>query len=109
MSGGEKVRIRPGTRLDARQNRVPAAGSVFDIDGCVIEPLGGEESHEVGRQTKVVRIRIYAPGPVEREVTETDLVDARGHEWEVDGGPDVWVDDDPELSGPVITARRVIG
>lgn len=109
MSAGETVWIKPGTRLDDDQNPIPATGSEFDIEGCEIEPLGSDESEDVGRSGTVTRIRIFAPGPVSRAITATDVVEARGETWRIDGEPDVWIDDDPELSGPVITASRRLG
>ncbi|WP_158170972.1 hypothetical protein [Rhodococcus sp. JT-3] len=109
MSDGERVHIRPGTRLDARQKQIPATGTAFDIDGCVIEPIGSEELGEVGRSGKVSGIKIYPPGPVERAITSADVVDARGQEWQVEGDADLWIDEDPDLSGPVIVAKRAMG
>lgn len=106
MSAGETVTVRPGTTLDSKRDPVPASGTTFDIEGCVIEPLGSEEVGEVGRRIKVTRIRIFSPGPISRPITATDVVEARGVQWAIDGHADDWVDEDPELAGPVITASR---
>lgn len=109
VSDGETVRIVPGETLDAQQNPIQANGTEFDIDGCIIEPLGSDESEEYGRSGTVTRIRIYAPGPVERAITATDTVRVRGRDWDIEGEADDWLCDDPDLTGPVITAQRGIG
>lgn len=109
MSDGETVRIVPGETLDAQQNPIQSEGSEFDIEGCIIEPLGSDESSDYGRSGTVSRIRIYTPGPVERPITATDIVRVRGKDWDIEGYPDEWASDDLDLSGPVITAQRGIG
>jgi hypothetical protein len=109
VSDGETVRIRPGRKLDADQNPVATTGSEFDIEDCVIEPIGSEESKGYGRSGTVTRIRIYTPGPVARPILATDVVEARGKAWTIEGFPDDWADEDADLSGPVITAARGIG
>lgn len=109
VSDGETVTIGPGFALDAQQNPIRSAGSEFDIDGCIIEPLGSDESSEYGRSGTVTRIKIYTPGPVERPIEATDTVTLRGHVWDIEGQPDDWLCDDPDLSGPVVIAQRGIG
>ncbi|MGN7133386.1 hypothetical protein ACTHQY_08945 [Rhodococcoides corynebacterioides] len=110
MNGGETVRVRPGVVLDAEQNPVTQPGVGFSIPGCVIEPLGNaEETGEFGRNGTVTRIKIYAPGPSTQPIRPTDVVDARGHTWDIDGDVEQWEDGDPSLTGPVITASRSAG
>lgn len=109
VSDGETVRIQPGVVLDDNSDPIPGGGSTFDIHDCVIEPLGSSEPLAVGRSGTVTRIRIYAPGPVEREIAETDTVFVRGKFWQIEGSPADWIESDPDLSGPVITASRGLG
>lgn len=109
MSDGETVVVRPGARRDGDGDPVLTTGAVLTIEDCVVEPLGSEESKDVGRDNTITRIRIYAPSPVGRPILETDIVELRGKRWEIEGFPDDWYDEDPDLSGPVFTASRRLG
>ncbi|MBM4512218.1 hypothetical protein GS445_02050 [Rhodococcus hoagii] len=109
MSDGEKVTVRPGVVLDGNNDPVPGSGIPFDIDDCVIEPLGSDEAATTTRNGNVRRIRVYAPGPVPHEIQATDEVVVRGKVWRIDGFADEWIDNDPDLSGPVFTASRGTG
>lgn len=106
MSDGEKVTVRPGVVLDGNNNPVPGSGAPFDIDDCVIEPLGSDEATGTDRRGTVKRLRIYAPGPVPHEIEASDEVVVRGKVWQVEGLTDDWADEDPDLSGPVFTVAR---
>lgn len=109
MSAGETVTVRPGVEYDDDNDPIPGSGAPFDIEGCVVEPLGGTEAIESDRRGTVDRLRIYAPGPVPHEIPNTAEVVVRGRAWQIDGNPDDWLDDDPDLSGPVITVQRARG
>lgn len=109
VSDGETVVVRPGTRRDGNNDPVLATGAVLTIEDCVIEPLGSEESTDYGRDGTITRVRVYTPAPVVRPILETDIVELRGKRWEIEGFPDDWYDEDPDLSGPVFTASRRLG
>lgn len=109
MSAGETVTIRPGVEYDDNNDPVPGSGAPFTIDGCVVEPLGSTEAVETERRGVVDRLRIYAPGPVPHEIPATAEVLVRGRAWQLVGDADEWIDDDPDLSGPVLTVQRARG
>lgn len=106
MSDGETVTIRPGVKLDSNQNPVATTGATFEIPGCVVEPLGSDESTDFGRNGTATRLKIYAPNPVNRVITATDIAVVRGLDWQIEGDADLWIDDDADLSGPVFTIYR---
>lgn len=110
MNDGESVRIRPDVTYDAQQNPVTSSGPGSMIHGCVIEPVSSEELVGVyGRGGTTTMMRVYAPGPVSFAIHADDIAEIRGVEYKVFGEPAVWVDTDPELSGPVITVIRGVG
>ncbi len=108
MLGTETVVARPGDRKDRDGERVPGVGVPMTLSGCVVEPLDSSESQVPGRSGTFTKIKIFGPGG-SRPIVATDVVDARGQTWEIQGFPNQWIDDDPDLSGVDILAFRGIG
>jgi hypothetical protein len=107
MFGNETVIVSPGTTYDSNDDPVAGVGSPDEIEGCVVEPLGSEELTVRGRTGTYSKIRIFLP--VTEGVAATDVVSARGKSYEILGEPDEWIDEDPDLTGLVVTAVRMRG
>ncbi|AMS03648.1 head-to-tail stopper [Gordonia phage Ayotoya] len=103
MLGRETVRLRlpAGTTPDG--DPLPIAVPV-EVESCLVEVLGGADLVELGRDGATGGVRVYMP--ITSGVTAQHDVEVRGRWYEIVGDPEPNLNDDPELSGYVLTCTR---
>ncbi len=104
MLGAETVQIRTAAGVDDDGWATPA-GTPADVEGALIEPLGGAELLEATRTGATSALRVFLP--VIDGITAADEVKVRGLWYRIVGDPVAYVnDEDPDLSGYVLTCTR---
>lgn len=107
MLGSETVVLTGEVRRDSDNNPTPGSGSLT-VDGCLVETMSVSETAESDRDSRVTVIRVFLP--ITDGVDGRTAVTVRGRTYRVDADPEPYIDDDdPELSGYVLTARRAKG
>lgn len=107
MLGSETVVLRGDVARDADNNAIPGSGTLT-VEGCLVEPLTVDEAVESSRDARETVIRVYLPITSGVDGKTTAVV--RGLHYRIDAdAPAFLADDDPELSGYVVTARRTVG
>ncbi|UVT24971.1 hypothetical protein NXT08_22480 [Rhodococcus pyridinivorans] len=104
---GETVVLKRGPYRDNRNNTITPLEDPVELNGCVVEPLGGAELAELGRTGSSNGFKVYVTGPMPRPVTGSDLLHVRGADYPVVMDGAGWMDpEDPFFGGTVITAIR---
>lgn len=105
---GETVVLKPGPIFDSNDDPiVDTSIPPVPLSGCILEPLGGAELVERGRNGAADGFRVFVSGPISRPVLHTDVLEIRGLDYPVAETPNAWVD--PETgtaTGTTIVAIR---
>lgn len=100
-SNGETVIIRTPPKRDNFGNIIPGSATQVSVPDCLVAPGASAEADEHSVQI-AANADVYMPEGY--RVTGRDQLIIRGDTYEVEGYPQVWLNE-----GIVISARLVIG
>lgn len=105
---GETVILKPGPIFDSNDDPVVDESiEPVSLDGCVLEPLGGAELVDRGRNGAADGFRVFVSSPIPRRVLHTDVLVIRGVDYPVDETPNTYVDPEGfDFGGTTIVAIR---
>ena len=115
---GETITVHPGDTIDRNNDRVPATGNPFPVDGCAVDFLGSEETLVRGRNGVFTKIRVHITTTPERPIGRTDDIEVRGLRYMVAGETFAWKDpfddeiefpDEPDTVGTSVVGYRAEG
>jgi hypothetical protein len=100
------VRRREGTDSDGRT--LPYTTPMPPVAGCTVEivigPRGGTELVELSRTSETSNVRVLLP--ITTGLDGECELQIRNEWFRIVGGPESYIDDDPELSGYYLTCTR---
>lgn len=96
MAGRETVVLLqrgPEAGVDRYGKPVYGPDVELPIDGCMVEPVGSDETNETERQPILTRANVYAPASARAELDSApyDRVRIRGDEFLIVGRPADWL------------------
>lgn len=116
MLGSETCILAGRVHYDDSNDPVPGTELPVEVHGCYVEPLGvdGPRRSDVierDRSGTTTRLRVFIPvtSGVTGDTVITEIV-GRGGPYRVEGNPQPFIDDeDPELSGYIVTVFAARG